>query len=65
MIVVIKDGWIPVRYFDDYAEAHKYASECNRNYLGHYIIRTCTDDYPRRFDKAILKVGENYNETIK
>jgi hypothetical protein len=54
MVAVIRDGWIVEKYFDDRIEAKKYREYCARNFLGSFTIRWVSDDYPRRYDRAIL-----------
>ena len=57
--VIVEDGWIPGRVFDDgqKEEALRYVEYCNRNYVGYFECRTVnesdvTSGY-RQFCKAI------------
>lgn len=57
MYVIVMDRWIPEKYFDDneYREANKYLEYCRRNYIGPFELRRCSDNFPRIFEKAVMR----------
>jgi hypothetical protein len=56
MLVVVRDGWIPDKYFDidQRAEAEEYAGYCNANFKGTFSVKWCSENYPQRFERATL-----------
>ena len=41
--IVVRDGFIPDRTFDDLAAADRYARHCNANYQGSFAVRACSE----------------------
>jgi hypothetical protein len=56
MFVVVMDGFGPQKYFDTKAAADSYERYCRANYLGTFEVKRCHEDFPLRFDRAIMAV---------